>query len=208
MKTFKFSNLKLVYVLMLILFTYTIHSNACPVTLSFHTYDYRAGANIGISNAGGTVASLITNSSGIAYYTFNSFCDAIHYATVTDIDCAYPPCVHYFYPQNIADVGIDGDCYCETDDKTAPGGLINLFQNYPNPFNPITDISFSISKEMNVKLTIYNTAGVEIQTLVDTYLGSGIHKYSFDGTNVPSGIYFYKLETPDYTSIKKMILVK
>ncbi len=208
MKTFKFSNLKLVYVSMLILFTYNVHSVACPLTLSFHTYDYRVGAHISIWNNGGFSTELITNSSGVAYYTFTSSCDRIHYATVNDIDCSYPPCLHYFYPQNIVDVGIDGDCYCETDDKTAPGGLINLFQNFPNPFNPITDISFSISKEMNVKLTIYNSAGVEIQTLVDTYLGSGIHKYSFDGTNAPSGIYFYKLETPDYTSIKKMILVK
>ncbi len=83
-----------------------------------------------------------------------------------------------------------------------------LEQNYPNPFNPKTSISFELYSDVDAKLTIYDMQGKEVAVLVDSKLSSGIHNYEFDGSNVGSGIYFYKLETPDYTSIRKMILVK
>jgi hypothetical protein len=83
-----------------------------------------------------------------------------------------------------------------------------LYQNYPNPFNPVTNIKFDIAKAGDVKLTIYNVNGEAVSTIVNEQLGAGQYNYDFDGAKLASGVYFYKLETPGFTSVKKMILIK
>ncbi len=85
---------------------------------------------------------------------------------------------------------------------------ISLNQNFPNPFNPVTQISFSISTSGDVKLTVYDELGREISTLVNENLNAGSHSISFDGSNLASGIYFYRLDADGNTDIKKMMLVK
>ncbi len=84
----------------------------------------------------------------------------------------------------------------------------SLEQNYPNPFNPSTRINFSISKSSNAKLVIYDITGKEIFTLADEKLQPGIYNVKWDAVNYPSGVYFYKLYTEDFSESKKMILVK
>lgn len=83
-----------------------------------------------------------------------------------------------------------------------------LEQNYPNPFNPVTNIQFSIPYATNVKLSIYNILGQRVATIINTQMAAGTHRIEFDASYLSSGIYFYRLETPDYTNIKKMILMK
>lgn len=83
-----------------------------------------------------------------------------------------------------------------------------LKQNYPNPFNPTTDISFSLPKSSYVKLTIYNNLGQQIRELENSRLTAGTHVYRFDATGLSSGIYLYKIETPDYRETRKMLLIK
>jgi len=83
-----------------------------------------------------------------------------------------------------------------------------LYQNFPNPFNPVTNIKFDLAKAGNVKLTVYNINGEAVATLVEDNLGFGQYNYDFDGVKLASGVYFYKLETPEFTSVKKMILIK
>jgi hypothetical protein len=83
-----------------------------------------------------------------------------------------------------------------------------LYQNYPNPFNPVTNIKFDMPKQGLVKLKVYDIAGREIAELVNKTLSAGSYNYDFDASGLSSGVYFYKLETPDFTSIRKMILVK
>lgn len=83
-----------------------------------------------------------------------------------------------------------------------------LHQNYPNPFNPETNIKFEIPKSDFVTLQIYNMQGMLIKTLVNQNLNAGIYQYNFNASDLSSGIYFYKLFTPEYSSISKMILVK
>lgn len=84
-----------------------------------------------------------------------------------------------------------------------------LYQNYPNPFNPNTNIKFDISKSTNVTIKVYNILGVLINTLMmDEKLNAGIYEVGFDGSNLASGIYFYKLETSEFSQTKKMVLVK
>jgi tartrate-resistant acid phosphatase type 5 len=91
----------------------------------------------------------------------------------------------------------------------------DLAQNYPNPFNPSTTINFSVPHAANVKLIIYDPEGQEIVTLLDEYKQAGNYELKFDSTNLsagdqnlPSGIYFYKLSTPEHSITKKMILLK
>ncbi|MDR3610582.1 MAG: T9SS type A sorting domain-containing protein, partial [Ignavibacteriaceae bacterium] len=83
-----------------------------------------------------------------------------------------------------------------------------LNQNYPNPFNPSTTISFSIPVQENVSIVIYNILGMKVATLLNEVKAAGNYTLSFNARNLPSGIYFYKLESGSYTSVKKMILIK
>jgi len=83
-----------------------------------------------------------------------------------------------------------------------------LEQNYPNPFNPTTNISFSLAEPSFVKLAIYNTLGEEIQVLKNENMNAGSYDVSFDAVSLPSGMYLYKIETEQFTSVRKMMLMK
>ncbi|MCC6865121.1 MAG: Omp28-related outer membrane protein [Ignavibacteria bacterium] len=84
----------------------------------------------------------------------------------------------------------------------------DLEQNYPNPFNPTTNIKFSLPKDGNVSLKIFNSTGQLISTYAEGFMKAGTYNADFDGSNLSSGIYFYTLTTSDFTSTKKMMLVK
>jgi hypothetical protein len=84
----------------------------------------------------------------------------------------------------------------------------NLLQNFPNPFNPSTTINYSLSKEGNVKLTVFNAIGSKVATIVNEYKPAGNYSVHFNGSNLASGIYLYKLESGNYSAVKKFILMK
>ena len=86
--------------------------------------------------------------------------------------------------------------------------VYNLYQNYPNPFNPNTTIKFDIPKQSYTKLIIYDLLGREVTKLVDERLDAGSYDITWDAANYASGTYIYKIEAGNYTSVKKMILVK
>ena len=83
-----------------------------------------------------------------------------------------------------------------------------LSQNYPNPFNPTTTINYSIPKEGNVRLTIYSAIGKKEATIVNEYKPAGNYSVQFNGSNLASGIYLYRLESGNYSAAKKFILMK
>ncbi len=84
-----------------------------------------------------------------------------------------------------------------------------LKQNYPNPFNPTTNINFSIPKNQNVSLKVYDMMGKEVANLVNNErLNAGEYKADFNASALSSGIYYYTLRTEDFTSTKSMVLVK
>ena len=83
-----------------------------------------------------------------------------------------------------------------------------LEQNYPNPFNPVTKINFDIPKTGFVSLKVYNILGKEVANLVNGVKNAGIYSVDFDGTNLASGTYFYKLESNGFVDSKKMVLIK
>lgn len=83
-----------------------------------------------------------------------------------------------------------------------------LFQNYPNPFNPNTEIRYQLDDDNYVTLTMYNALGVEIVKLVNEWKSAGLYRVRFDGSNYPSGIYYYRLQVGKYSETKKTILMK
>jgi hypothetical protein len=87
-------------------------------------------------------------------------------------------------------------------------GEYQLSQNYPNPFNPTTTIHYSIMKEGYVALSVYNAIGSKVATIVNGYKPAGSYTVQFNGSNLASGIYLYRLESGNYSSAKKFILMK
>ncbi len=83
-----------------------------------------------------------------------------------------------------------------------------LYQNYPNPFNPSTNLEFEISKLGFVSLKVFDVSGKELVTLVNEVMKPGNYKYKFDAYDLPSGTYFYRLSSEDFTETKSMILLK
>jgi len=94
------------------------------------------------------------------------------------------------------------------DDGENITGKYNLLQNTPNPFNPSTKITFYIPKNNYVTLTVYDILGRTIKTLVNEYKNAGTYEINFDGSNLSSGTYFYRIVAGDFTDIKRLVLIK
>jgi hypothetical protein len=93
------------------------------------------------------------------------------------------------------------------DENNLPDNFL-LLQNYPNPFNPTTVISWQSPVSSWVTLKVYNLLGQEVATLVNEKREAGKHRVEFDGSRLPSGVYFYRLVASEFVSVKKFILIK
>lgn len=94
----------------------------------------------------------------------------------------------------------------ETEEKIVDH--FSLAQNYPNPFNPVTRIEFALPQAGQVRLVVFNRLGQAVATLVDSQLGAGAHEANWNAANMPSGLYYYRLEAANQVSVRKMILAK
>ncbi|MCX6164547.1 MAG: T9SS type A sorting domain-containing protein [Ignavibacteriae bacterium] len=83
-----------------------------------------------------------------------------------------------------------------------------LSQNYPNPFNPVTKINFSIPKSELVTIKIYDILGKEVEVITNKVFSAGTYSIDYYGSKLSSGVYFYKLTSGDFSSTKKMMLIK
>ncbi|MCB0726023.1 MAG: T9SS type A sorting domain-containing protein [Ignavibacteriae bacterium] len=110
-----------------------------------------------------------------------------------------------FNPKNYTVIGINQL-------STVVPDKFSLSQNYPNPFNPSTKIQFDVKNitngSSNVKLVVYNMTGKEVSTLVNEKLSSGSYEVDFNGSNLSSGVYYYRLSVDGFTETKKMSLIK
>jgi hypothetical protein len=94
------------------------------------------------------------------------------------------------------------------DNKTSLPTSYSLSQNYPNPFNPATEIEFALKERTYANLTIYDILGRQVATLVNGELPPGMHHVTWFARNAASGVYFYRLTTPAFTAVQKMLLAK
>ena len=95
-----------------------------------------------------------------------------------------------------------------TDTEIERAYEFTLNQNYPNPFNPATQIQFTLPETMDVRLDIYNIAGQRVATLVNEQREAGQHTVEFDGTQVASGVYIYRITAGSFVQTRKMTLIK
>jgi hypothetical protein len=81
-------------------------------------------------------------------------------------------------------------------------------KNYPNPFNPNTTINYTLKNATHVNITVYDRLGREVAVLVDENQSGGEYHIEFNGSNLPSGVYFYRIKTPEMIEVNKMVLAK
>jgi hypothetical protein len=86
--------------------------------------------------------------------------------------------------------------------------LTELMQNYPNPFNPTTTIRYTLSQPSDVRVDVYNALGARVATLIQEAQAAGEYAVPFDATNLSSGVYFYRLQTQNYSRTRSMVLIK
>lgn len=134
--------------------------------------------------------SVVIGSGGIVEYKGNAFVNS-DYEDVNDVIQSQ----------------LDALTTSSENEITIPSS-ITLSQNYPNPFNPSTSISFELNEASNVRLTIFNTIGQPVTVLADAGFSVGSHSLNWDASGMPSGVYFYRLETVDQSFTKRMLLLK
>jgi len=175
------------------------------------TYDWVARNMVNNSSGSGTVITTGPWNSGQSFY--------IHDTTTISSGWVAANCklnVIVFYGSGTLSTSVVQQG--TTSSYVGPNGIsghskyvptsYELEQNYPNPFNPTTNFHFSIPKDGNVTVKIYDVTGQVVGTFVDGFLKAGTYNAEFDGTNYASGVYFYTLSTPEFTQTKKMILLK
>jgi Secretion system C-terminal sorting domain len=107
----------------------------------------------------------------------------------------------------VDDLSLNGVSAVENTANQSPMSYA-LNQNYPNPFNPTTVIQYQLPASSQVSLKVYDVLGREVATLVDTKQSAGIYSVTFDGNNLASGVYFYRLQAGGFSDMKKLTLLK
>jgi hypothetical protein len=131
--------------------------------------------------------------------------------TVTDVQ------TYSFVDKNISgqkfyrlkQVDFDGSFdYSNVVEVNVVPSVYSLSQNYPNPFNPSTTIAFSLPQEVHVAIKVYNVLGTEVATLVNDVYAAGTHEVEFNASELGSGIYYYTINSGNFKSTKKLVLLK
>ncbi len=98
-----------------------------------------------------------------------------------------------------------------TGERKIPGltpDKFKLSSNYPNPFNPTTTIPYQVPETVPVKIDLFNILGRQVTSLVDKEQSPGFYEAKLDGSNLSSGMYFYRIQAGDFTETKKLLLIK
>ena len=160
-----------------------------------------------INNAGFQVERSTTQNSGfekIGFVAGNGTSGAAQYS-FADLNPLPGQPLYYRLKQ----IDFDGTFeYSEVVEVEAITAAVALHANYPNPFNPTTTITFDLPLQQEARLDVYDLMGRKIETLADGVLPAGRHEYSFDGSQLASGFYIYRLTTPGKISTQKMLLIK
>ncbi|MBU1114913.1 MAG: T9SS type A sorting domain-containing protein, partial [Bacteroidetes bacterium] len=193
-----------------------------PITLYWYqhessnvtSYRIRRGANI---NGTTTWSTIATVSGGTTSYTDNDFLIAASKSTgsivMYDVKAYYSPDQTESVNEAITVYGNTSvvEKTANTDSTSTELPAINeyaLNSNYPNPFNPTTQISYQLPENSFVNLVVYNSLGQKVAELVNQNQSSGKYTVKFNAANLPSGVYIYKLQTDNFSDVKKMLLTK
>lgn len=136
-----------------------------------------------VLKVGNTIGAL----TGIVYYSFNQY----KFVPRTNADFV-----------NVVLTGVDEE------PASAIPASYTLHQNYPNPFNPSTTIRFALPSAGQTTLRVYNLLGQELATLVNDVMPAGVHAVRYNASSLPSGVYFFRIESGSFRAVKKMMLVK
>jgi len=147
--------------------------------------------------------------------------DGINYNSIYSVDALDDPGKIYYYSDSkspedelvyyrVRQENSDGTFVYSSQVKIGQGNveLFSINQNYPNPFNPVTTITIDMFESAEVDITVYDIMGKKIEKLHTGNLGEGIHTFTFDGSELPSGIYLYEVKSIYSTVVQKMILTK
>lgn len=186
----------------------------CTVTIQDAADIPVSGATVYVTATGPTGGnySAVTATDGTVYFETDPFKKPTSEwcFEVTDV-------THTSYAYNVADnsvtkacesgwvYGSGGNPYAIDNQTPAEFGLS---QNHPNPFNPVTEISYSLPSGGQVTLEVYNILGQQVAVLVDGYQSAGHHSVQWDASRQSSGVYFYRLNTGNQISTRKMLLMK
>ena len=110
--------------------------------------------------------------------------------------------------QPILIINILNDIPLNIEDRINESLKYSLLQNYPNPFNPATKIIYTLSKDDYVTIAIFDVLGRRVKLLVNDFIKKGEHEIIFNGSNLPSGVYYYQLRVRNFINTKKMLLLK
>lgn len=159
---------------------------------------------------------LLTFADNVVYAYDPSNGNAISSCTLTGMPASWEFSVSYTNGMFFLTEATEATWYAWTIDDGAvsvegsglASATFSLEQNYPNPFNPSTTISFQIPQAGLVKIAVYNILGKEVALLLNEEKEAGRYEVNFDGGNLSSGVYFYKITSGNFTSTRKMVLMK
>jgi hypothetical protein len=115
---------------------------------------------------------------------------------------------NHFYFGRQTEITVHYDGVTNIENNLFANGEFELSQNYPNPFNPLTKIKYSVPSKSRVNIKIFDLLGNEVITLIDKVQTRGTYKIDFNGNDLTSGVYFYRLISGDYNKTMRMILLK
>jgi hypothetical protein len=178
------------------------------------TNSYAAFYGNSVNGVNGAFGIVLPNmlSNGIRRIERRSLANGTLVASATDADGVWPSGANTVNPSGgTTEIILNGMDIHETGVQST-GTMLEefaLLQNYPNPFNPITKITYTLKSGGKVRLSVYDLLGREVTVPVNNERKTaGQHEVSFDAANLPSGVYFYKLQTESYVEIKRMVLIK
>jgi N-acetylmuramoyl-L-alanine amidase/methionine-rich copper-binding protein CopC len=177
-----------------------IYGDLSGNALEFWFYDGNKGNHVFYTDtldwAGWDYKNIAQLGEGANLYKFHS-------VVVKQIKSAQKTGILYF-----DNMQTDSEIIGVADEDNSIPKVYSLKQNYPNPFNPSTIISFDLPKASFVTLKIFDILGREVSALINENMGAGRHSATFNGVNLPSGIYIYRLEAGEFVKSSKMMLVK
>jgi hypothetical protein len=103
---------------------------------------------------------------------------------------------------------VDGETVASLEESNHSPSIFQLGQNYPNPFNPSTTIRYALPSRAHVTLTVYNSLGQEVATMVNDVQDAGYHDVRFDASALASGVYFYRLRAGGFVETHRMVLLR